>query len=631
MLKEQKKYSLFLLIILLSAVFSFVLEFSVFSVKKQPVFSGESVPVFSDNSSFSANGYAVNGNIFTATAEHPNLIFQNVNQTVRAICITFQSPLSKGAAVRAYNDSDGNGFREEGLIFSGKARIGTASYILSVPETTCQNLRIDIDGSFKLSDISVSNAPITLAKSRPDGISVLRTLLSAAVLSLILILIANRIVSPTNELSLNLFESLFCFACFCFYCLWALKPLNYAPDETMRYEVSQFFFAHNRLPANTETINPIWGMSYAHLPTMLCNILNYPFMKYVSLYTDDARVLLLAARMVGVLCATGTVYCTLKSAKIVFQSPARWIMVIIMAAIPQFAFLSGYVNNDMVAVFGISMILYAWLLAKQYGWNVRISVLLCFGMSFCILSYYNSYAWILCSIFVFFITYFIQYPKDYKGFAKMTAFIISLTFLLCGYLFVRHLVLYGDLLGLKTSHRFAEIYASEEFKAENRFHPATAGYSVWGMLFDLKWLKITAKSFIGCFGYMTFDLPSRFYVYYAVLFSVCTLGLIIWLIQYFVKRNRPTVFDVTLGICLVLCIVITISLSIYNSYVTDFQAQGRYCYPALPAMALLFAKGADYWLGKFKKPALAYGTAGAVCIASVAVLIESYYLVFLPT
>jgi hypothetical protein len=39
--------------------------------------------------------------------------------------------------------------------------------------------------------------------------------------------------------------------------------------------------------------------------------------------------------------------------------------------------------------------------------------------------------------------------------------------------------------------------------------------------------------------------------------------------------------------------MITIGLSIYYSYIFDYQAQGRYCFPALLPLALLSAKGIE--------------------------------------
>ena len=148
-------------------------------------------------------------------------------------------------------------------------------------------------------------------------------------------------------------------------------PFNYAPDEAMRYEVSEFFFNNNRLPVDKETINSYWGFSYAHLPTMLCNVFDYVFMKFTALFNNSSRAILLSARMVSVFSGVGTVYFTIKSSKLLFKSPARWIMILLVATLPQFIFISSYVNNDILALLGSSIILYAWLLAINYNWNYK--------------------------------------------------------------------------------------------------------------------------------------------------------------------------------------------------------------------------------------------------------------------
>ena len=168
-----------------------------------------------------------------------------------------------------------------------------------------------------------------------------------------------------------------------------MQHINYAPDELMRLDVNFFLFEHGRLPVGDELTHPIWGFSYAHTPTMLCNVLGYIFMCVMAPFSEEAIMLVIASRMVSVLAGVGTVYFVIKTSKMLFDTPSRWIMIILCSFIPQFAFLSSYVNNDSLAVFGSAMIFYCWVYVLKNLWNYKIAFLLVIGMSVCALSYYN--------------------------------------------------------------------------------------------------------------------------------------------------------------------------------------------------------------------------------------------------
>ena len=401
----------------------------------------------------------------------------------------------------------------------------------------------------------------------------------------------------------------------------------------MRYDVSLFFFENNRLPIGHEVANPIWGFSYALLPTMLCNVLDYIPMKLASLFTSSDYIILLAARMVSVCCATGVVYYLIKASKQIFTSYIRWIMIILVAGMPQFAFLASYINNDICALLGISMILYAWTLAINENWNFKNALLLSVGMATCATSYYNSYMWILASIFIYFITYFYQNKKDYKGFVKLSSFIVIVTLLLMGYLFARHVYLYNDLIGIKVSREHGEMYGLEAYKPSNRGTPYRQGYSLMDMLIGMEWITITYKSFIGIFGYMAYQLDNHIYKLYTLFFVIAFIGIVIRLFRIFanLKHEKLTLQQTVFTLSLIACGVVTVCLSVYNSYCSDFQPQGRYCYPMLPALAIFTARGFETLLGFIKNEKARIASVSAICTVIVAISINSYYSVLLLT
>lgn len=438
-----------------------------------------------------------------------------------------------------------------------------------------------------------------------------------------------------NDRMLSWFEWFFCFAVFVFYFIWAvLQKYNYAPDEYMRYDVTMFLFNNNRLPVGDELLSFWWGFSYAHLPAVLCNQLGYVFMKIASIFTTTEFHLLVAARMVSVFCGTGAVYYTIKISKQLFKSPARWIMIVLIAFMPQYAFLSSYVNNDIVAFFGISMIMYAWVLSIKDNWNFKNGTLLSVGMSVCALAYYNSYAWILFSIFFFIITYFLQNRNDYKGFAKISGFIIIFTLALIGYSFIRHLVIYGDLLGIETSHKYGELYAHESLKPSNRFSLYEQGVSIFDMLFSLqyKWVYVTVKSFIAVFGYMTIDCPNYVYVCILLIFVIGIIGFVVRFVdKIIIKKHKLKPIILVFYICLALSGIVTVLLSIRNSYCTDFQPQGRYCYPAFLPLAFAVTKGFETLLNLLKKLKIRCYAVTAICVAFIFISLYIFNTTFLPS
>ena len=186
---------------------------------------------------------------------------------------------------------------------------------------------------------------------------------------------------------------------FLFFFLSMKKEFNYAPDELMRYQIPEYIFRHNALPnGNMEELrNEIWGFSYAYYPFFLGPLLSAGFMKIVSVFTVDPFALVVAARFTSVLSGVAVTYFAIKIAKELFDKNTKWIFITFTTLIPQFIFLTTYVNNDVIAVAGSAMIVYAWILGIRERWEWKSCVLLAVGIGVCALSYYNSYGILLPS------------------------------------------------------------------------------------------------------------------------------------------------------------------------------------------------------------------------------------------
>lgn len=422
------------------------------------------------------------------------------------------------------------------------------------------------------------------------------------------------------------------------------QEFNYAPDESMRYDIPQYIFEHNSLPDgyNMElNLNNVWGFSYAFYPFFLGPILSTFFMKIVSIFTVDAFVLLVAARFTSVIAGVLSVYFVMKLAKVRFPGAKRWILIALVAFLPQFIFLSTYVNNDIIAVLGTIIIFYSWSLGLDEKWNYKNCGLLASGIIICALSYYNSYMWILSSIFLFFFSMFFMENRKIndKELWKLGIFICAIVLLCISYFFIRNAVLYnGDIFGLNIRAEFAEKYARSDLRPSVRNTPQNLNMTVWEMLtttqyLGISWFVSTYRSFIGCFGYMEFWMPEWFYTIFSLLYIVGAVGIAVGLVQFFLRHHTKAEWkkEGILHFNLILCMIVTLGLTIYYSYATDYQPQGRYCYPMMIALMFYIAMGLGKLIDMIPKEFVQKTVIGILTLGLLFMAGYSYIAVYLPS
>lgn len=619
--------------VILAIIIAVLGELFLFMSGKTLNFQGAYIPLFEQQYQFSTVGYSVDGNKYIATSNDPQIIISDVNQVVRYVAIEFGDQVADGTIVEVFYASEKNEFSQDYsscVVLDGRT---SNCVVLEIPEAEYESLRVDINGNFSLKEIYLSTEQVFLEYGLLNPFSGLRFITIALGLTIFLFVILYWIQSEKTEKSLTRLEVVFLICIFFYYVVWAkAQPYNYAPDEAMRYEVTKFFFENNRLPVGDE-LTSIWGFSYAHLPTMLCNQLGYIFMKIASIFKQTDFFLLMAARMVSVCAATGGVYFIIKMAKQLFSSPVRWIAIILFSCMPQYCFLASYVNNDILAVLGISMIVYSWILAIRTDWNKQNAVLLSIGISVCALSYYNSYPWVLFSMFVVTFTYLHKHKGDYKGFVRMAAFMCVIVLILIGYNFVRHVALYGDLTGFQTTEKYGELYAIDSLKPSLRSSLYEQGVSLSTMLFDApyQWVRTSLNSFIAVFGYMQFFAPEFVYQLIIGCLLIGVVGLGVYVLEFINGRKMCNVEMLIFYVSMMLCSVIVIGLSLVYSYLSGFQPQGRYCYPMFVAAIVFVAKGYEVLVRKIKQENYKYAVVSAVCTTWIVTCLSVYFTVYLPT
>lgn len=111
----------------------------------------------------------------------------------------------------------------------------------------------------------------------------------------------------------------------------------------------------------------------------------------------------------------------------------------------------------------------------------------------------------------------------------------------------------------------------------------------------------TFNSFWGQFGWMAAPLPGNFYMPLWLLTGVALCGLVLYLIA---GRRRAAVPH---GIAL-LGLWIVFNVLAYSWYNVSFvQHQGRYLFPSLPALALVFVLGLSEWITPRYRPLVLAG------------------------
>ncbi|MBR5338208.1 MAG: glycosyltransferase family 39 protein [Lachnospiraceae bacterium] len=419
-----------------------------------------------------------------------------------------------------------------------------------------------------------------------------------------------------------------------FYGAWMLvQPYGVAPDETMRYDIPMYIYKFGVLPGGDDPllIDNAWGLSYAYFP-ILSYMISALFMKAVSVFSTEPVVLLMAARSISLLCGVGTAFMSLKIGRKLFGNRMGLLFAVFVAFLPQNIFISSYVNNDALAIFSTSLIVWFWIRGIETRWDIKACIGLAVSISICALSYYNAYGFILCSIILFF--------ASYKTVDKKTALIVGIVFVLAGWWFIRNAVLYeGDFLGMRTCDAVAELHAWPEVRPSALSTPMSQGMSIFDMLFKTNWIFSVAGSFIGCFGGMDVKLPMWMYIVAGVFFLVGIILLAIKGRDIFSSKKGNTFLPGFFGNegygtralfswIMLLAIIIPNILNMYNSYANDYQPQGRYSLPMIIPLFYFITLGYQAELGddgeKHKRAVIIMG---AACIIFA---LLAFALAFLP-
>ena len=325
-------------------------------------------------------------------------------------------------------------------------------------------------------------------------------------------------------------------------------------------------------------------------------------MKVASIFTMDKFSLVVAARLVSTVSMTLSIYFVIKIADKLFKDKEIYkiLFVVFIAFQPITAFLASYINNDSTAVLATTMIIYLWILGLESNWKTKHCVLLGLAIGFCALTYYNAYGYILCSIILCLVSVTSNKMKAKDVWQKILVVgLIAITF--AGWWFVRNAILYnGDFLGINAQNECGDKYALHDYKPSTRLTFQKEGKSLIYMIVEKEWLNTTAVSFIGIFGYHTIMMSTKIYYCYLAIWVIGAIGCLINFKELFMyKKEEKNKY--LLNYIFVASIIIPVLLSMYYSYASDYQPQGRYIMGIIVPFTYFLVKGIETLLEKFIK------------------------------
>ena len=368
------------------------------------------------------------------------------------------------------------------------------------------------------------------------------------------------------------------------------------PDESSRQLLTNYIFTNNRLPLGREPeiIIGTYGFSYALRP-YLTAIISALFMKIISIFSTGEHAMLFASRLCSVISLTVCfLFCSRLGNRIFRKNATSIVFALAVCFIPQVMFLGMYQNNDIFSLMAVVMLLYYCVVGRDTHWGMRNCVGFAVSFSLGLMSYYSVYGWLLfCGIFLL---YFLFSDTTLQTRDKLLKLLLiaGVVLLLAGWFFIRQAIINnGDMLGMATENAWRQELQEqgvEVFHYNNPSEWENASFAYFLRYNDFEWIRWTIRSFIGSFGFNNIYLHPAMYYFYLACFGVGIALYVVVMVKAERKREHLVLFAI-----LLLSSVVTLALSLYQSYTRDYQAQGRYVITIAILIAYMMAYSND-WL-----------------------------------
>ena len=387
----------------------------------------------------------------------------------------------------------------------------------------------------------------------------------------------------------------------------AINPLHEATDELRHYRFVRYIVQNGSLPVQglepcrsqshhppliyllgaaatfwidtgrdvcyTPEANPFWAYRYADVGTDNKNqYLHGPDEAFP--WSGEALAVHLV-RGLNILVGAGVVWLTWATGRVIWPQKRALALggTALVAFNPMFLYMSGAINNDVIAALSGVAVLYGCvrLLRDPAGlrpvWGVVLGAL--YGLA--LMSKFNMAAVLLLMGVA--MTWVAWRRGQWRQWLQVGLLAGLVAALLAGWWFVRNQLLYGEPTGFRI---LTELWGARD--PRDSFPVAVSELPhVWTTLW-------------GRFGYGQIPLPEG--VYRAMSWLV-GLGLAGLAVPIFVRRQRDTPFIYLF--MLVLNVAVAFGVLFNYMLVSPAGAMGRFFFPGLPALALLVFYGLDQW------------------------------------
>jgi 4-amino-4-deoxy-L-arabinose transferase-like glycosyltransferase len=280
----------------------------------------------------------------------------------------------------------------------------------------------------------------------------------------------------------------------------------------------------------------------------------------------------------------------------------------IVAFNPQFLFMSGAINNDVIAGLLGSILLWIGVTIVRYGLTTRRSIFLALMFALALMAKFNLVFALPLVELALLIAVWPQ--RDWRGFIKANLFIVLFVAIIAGWWFVRNTQLYGEPTGVQ---RMNELWGGRD--------PAES----FGLA--VSEIPYAWSSFWGRFGYGQIPLPDAIYTGALIVSIVGLLGLVV----AFARRqfDRMQIKQLTL----VILSALLFAAALFGYMLSSTAGpMGRFYFPSLSAFGLLLALGWTTLLDSVTRSAhyVPRFTFYVIPVAAFALALVAFFGYFVP-
>ncbi len=320
----------------------------------------------------------------------------------------------------------------------------------------------------------------------------------------------------------------------------------------------------------TKNNNHKWNGGTTGKVPLFDHVKNPPF------HNNNNRIIFYLLRLLSVLMGAVNIFFIYKISEfIISDSRIRILPVIFAATLPQYIFVSSIINNDNLAnlLSTISIYLILNLLKNPLNKKYYLRTGIILGLS---LITKKTLFYLIPGIFII---YFYLFFSSGKNFAVLKQILISflIVLLISSWYFIRNKVIYSDILALQMERSTMQSLIKEK--------------SIFSFYFITPFSPSIVRSFIGVFGWMNLPLHISIYIVYLIPMLSSVAGLY----RYLKSKDKQLMYVYSLILFFAICLGGIIYFNL-----TFTQSQGRYMFPVLSSISILFIIGITTIIKKYR-------------------------------